>query len=311
MTSFANHDIYTQGWYPAMRTSRLRRGTATTVEMLGRRITLFRSPAGQPHALDAHCPHLGADLGQGNVSNEGIVCWFHGWTFDGNGQCTSRRSVRAVAYPVMERYGWVWLFNGPAALFPLPDIAGLAIRLPEQTIRAHPHVIAGNGLDTAHFPTLHRIVFLEPPSIEQPDRFHTRLAMRVRFDRHGLGDRILRAAGGDDVTAEFVTHGANIATIEAMLGRTPIRVLFSHTPLPDGSSRSRTIVFPASVAAIPLVVATVIRIVSGDRRLLDRLAFQPNLTESDWAFAAYMRQVEQMPVQLVSGLEKQLSAAER
>lgn len=296
MKHFSNGNVFTQGWYPAMRLHALHRGTAKTIDFLGRPITFFRTPDGIPHALDARCPHLGADLGLGSVSGEGVRCWFHGWTFDGEGRCTSRPSVSAVAYPVQQRYGFLWLFNGPVALFPLPLCDGHALRLPAQIIRSHPHLVAGNGFDTSHFASMHEILFLDQPQLEQPDRFHTRLVMRIRFEGRGLAARLLRAAGGADVKAAFTTHGANLATIEAAIGRTPVRVLFSHTPLADGSSRSQTIVFPQTVTATPLVIATVIRIVAGDRRLLDRLDFQPNLTENDWAFAAFMRQVEEMPL---------------
>lgn len=295
MTNFANPAVFTQGWYPAMRATELREGRALTRELLGRKMTFFRT-SGRAYALDARCPHMGADLGLGDVSGEGVRCAFHGWVFDGNGLCAAHPAVRAVSYPVEERYGFLWIFNGPSALFALPQISGRAVRLPSQTMNAHPHVIAGNGFDTAHFSRLHDIVFHDQPRLEQIDRFHTSLQMRLRFNRRTVADAVLRSIGGADVTATFMTHGANLATIDGSVGRTAVRVLFSHTPLPDGRSRSRTTVFIESAVSLPLVLMTLVRIVSGDRHLLDHVDFQPNLAESDWAFAAFMRQVEAMPL---------------
>lgn len=37
--------------------------------------------------LDAYCPHLGANLGQGLVKGECLECPFHHWLFRGDGYC--------------------------------------------------------------------------------------------------------------------------------------------------------------------------------------------------------------------------------
>jgi hypothetical protein len=55
----------------------------------------------------------------------------------------------------VERWGFVWVFNGPTPRFDLPStepgIQWRAFALPPQTIRCHPHLVLANGLDlTSH-----------------------------------------------------------------------------------------------------------------------------------------------------------------
>ena len=47
----------------------------------GRRVALFNR-AGKLFAMDAACPHMGADLGNGSVSGSTLTCAWHHWQFD-------------------------------------------------------------------------------------------------------------------------------------------------------------------------------------------------------------------------------------
>ena len=72
--------------------------------------------------------------GAGRVENGCVECPYHGWTCDGGGNVTRIPSLpagqkiparaRVDAYPVKEKYGWVWVFLGDlpeAERAPLPD----------------------------------------------------------------------------------------------------------------------------------------------------------------------------------------------
>src|SRR5438132_753494 len=95
--------------------------------MLGRQLVAFRTASGRAAVLDGRCAHLGADLGGGRVAGEVIRCPFHGWEYDADGRCTRIPGrceavpafARQVSYPVEERCGSVFFFNGPRPLFPL------------------------------------------------------------------------------------------------------------------------------------------------------------------------------------------------
>jgi phenylpropionate dioxygenase-like ring-hydroxylating dioxygenase large terminal subunit len=283
VTRFNNPRVHIQSWYFAMPSRALRRFEAKTLDALNRSIVFFRGNDYRVRALDARCPHLGADLGMGTVDHNAIRCPFHGWTFDGDGVCVGHKEV-AVAYPVEERYGAIWFFNGPKALFELPEIElPVVTMLKEQLVACHPHLIASNGLDVDHFNTLHSIAMLEKPLLDQPDAFRTRLRMRVAF------------AMWKNVDVTFTTIGGNLATIDAMLGNMPLSVLFSHR-LHGRFSVSRTFVFVRSRIHLPLALYAVAKIVKGDRELLDRIVFRANLQETDAPLAAFIRQVNEMSV---------------
>lgn len=56
----------------------------------GLELAVFRAVNGEVYALDAFCPHLGANLGVGGkVRGTCLECPFHSWRFNGaDGKCT-------------------------------------------------------------------------------------------------------------------------------------------------------------------------------------------------------------------------------
>jgi phenylpropionate dioxygenase-like ring-hydroxylating dioxygenase large terminal subunit len=123
-------------WYAAARASEvtdqpLRR------RMLGQDFVLFRDSAGLAHCLSNTCSHRGGSLAGGKVKGDCVQCPYHGWQFDGEGNCTRIPSLgvnakipgrtRIDAYPTVERYGLVFAFLGdvPEAerppIMPIPE----------------------------------------------------------------------------------------------------------------------------------------------------------------------------------------------
>ncbi|WAR31570.1 NVD-like protein [Mya arenaria] len=82
--------IYPNGWYGVLESWRLKNGGVTTTHLIGIQLAVFRDEKGNVHAVDAYCPHMGANLGVGGrVSGDCIECPFHGWKFRGDdGKCT-------------------------------------------------------------------------------------------------------------------------------------------------------------------------------------------------------------------------------
>src|SRR5690349_18600616 len=118
---------YPASWYLLCGSAELRRKPLAKT-ILGRQLVVFRTQSGQVAVLDGRCAHMGADLGGGCVVGESIRCPFHGWEYGRDGQCTNipgtceaiPRFARQTAYPAVERHGYVFFFNGPEPLFPLP-----------------------------------------------------------------------------------------------------------------------------------------------------------------------------------------------
>jgi len=84
-------------WQNLVPASALGPGEVLEVQWQGEDILLYRSWEGECHAITAYCPHmdnyipnglapgqsLGALLEQGELR-----CPYHGWRFNGRGQCT-------------------------------------------------------------------------------------------------------------------------------------------------------------------------------------------------------------------------------
>jgi phenylpropionate dioxygenase-like ring-hydroxylating dioxygenase large terminal subunit len=163
-------------WYVAAWSHEVTRGQPRQVRMLGFDFVLFRDGQGRAVCLSDVCVHRGASLGRGVVANGCVACPYHGWQFDGTGNCvlipslgegaSIPRRVRVDSYPTLERYGWVWCFLGdlpeaerPAIpeLFPeYDDPAGWA-RVPYHfDAKANWMRFEENSLDTAHVNFVHR-----------------------------------------------------------------------------------------------------------------------------------------------------------
>lgn len=113
------------GWHPIAYASDVR-SKPVSVTLMGRRLVLARDADG-PFVLDDRCPHRGAPLSHGRLTDGAIVCPYHGWAFGRGGAClgvpgTSRPGVPARALPSVERIGLVWtsLAPEPGSLPALP-----------------------------------------------------------------------------------------------------------------------------------------------------------------------------------------------
>ncbi|MCC6007431.1 MAG: aromatic ring-hydroxylating dioxygenase subunit alpha [Rhodobacteraceae bacterium] len=109
-------------WYVAAWSSEI--GTAlTAVRMLDEAIVLTRMSDGRIAALEDACPHRKLPLSMGRRKGDTVECGYHGLTFDSSGACTRvpgaervPHRARVHAYPVVERYGLIWLWMGDPAL---------------------------------------------------------------------------------------------------------------------------------------------------------------------------------------------------
>lgn len=315
-----------QSWYAIARSRDVKLGQAASRELFGRRQVVYRSEAGVPAVLEARCPHLGADLAQGRVEGACLRCPFHNWSYDASGSCVDVPSQDAVpafaktfSYPTRERYGLIWIFNGPEPLFELPafaewdaelDLVPMHIR--PKVLPVHPHVIACNGLDIQHFESIHDFTFHEPPELSEPDPYSVRVSMQVRVEAKNLFLRFLRLLAGDRVQAVVTVVGGNVAVIEAMAGPIPFLMFNTHAHVSRAEgggfdTLSQTVLFNPRLAwwkralglqfaAKWLGIAIMIYLLRDDVHLLRRVQFRPRLIEADGALKVLIRQVNRLPV---------------
>ena len=296
---FANAAVVSRSWYPVLRSRQVPPGRVRSASLGSRRLAVYRDRAGTAHVLDARCPHLGADLCQGRVVDGGLRCAFHGWSFGPDGRCREAPGHAAVpdrrarAYPVVERWGFIWLFNGHEPLFPLPDgpsgPSSWIVRLPPQRIRCHPHLVLANGLDVAHYEGLHGLRLSEPPRLAVK-------AWRVSVSLQGrpLSRRWQWASGSTarEIVADFTTVGGSLAWTTVS---SPIRfeVLFTGRPHGRGECLTQTVFFfPQRPGAAWLrALGVMITLLHDDRRVLEGLEFRPAFTGADEPIREYARVV--------------------
>jgi len=107
-------------WYVACRADEI------TDKPLGRKIcnesmVFFRGLENAVSAVEDFCPHRGAPLSLGRVCNGQLVCGYHGLTMGCDGHTVSMpgHNVRGFepvkSFPVLERYGFVWVWPGDAS----------------------------------------------------------------------------------------------------------------------------------------------------------------------------------------------------
>lgn len=109
-------------WYVIADAAQLRRGRPLALRRFGQALVLWRDAEGRVVGLPDRCPHRGVPLHNGKVREGHIECPFHGFRFDGRGQCTrmpcegdeaglvSRYRTRALE--LREAHGWIWLWRG-------------------------------------------------------------------------------------------------------------------------------------------------------------------------------------------------------
>lgn len=117
-------------WHPVALSRGVDKGQAMAVRILGEDLTLYRGESGKPYLIGGRCAHRRTVLHVGRVVGEQIRCHYHGWQYDGSGQCVRRPAekdpgvpdVRVAGYPVHEYFGLVfaWMGELPAPAFDLP-----------------------------------------------------------------------------------------------------------------------------------------------------------------------------------------------
>lgn len=89
-------------------------------QICGERIAFYRGAEGKVCAVEDFCPHRGAALSLGYVENGNLVCGYHGLVMGCDGKTVSMPMQRVggfpcvKSYPVVERYGFIWVWPGDA-----------------------------------------------------------------------------------------------------------------------------------------------------------------------------------------------------
>lgn len=165
---------------------------------LGEPVLLYRKLDGAVVALEDRCCHRQLPLSMGKVEGDELRCGYHGLKFDASGKCIEipgQSSIppqaRVRAYPLVEKYNWVWIWmgnpeNADPSLIPdwwWADHPQWAFTRPERVrLECNYQLIADNVLDVTHLAYVHASTIGASSITEFPAAVE-REARRVRLIR--------------------------------------------------------------------------------------------------------------------------------
>jgi vanillate O-demethylase monooxygenase subunit len=133
-------------------------------------VVFYRNNENKPVALEDRCSHRQAPLSKGEVLGDNIQCIYHGFVFDSLGKCihiphqnTVPRSAHIRAYPIKEKWGFIWMWRGNPAKADASTIPHLPWTTDEKRspvyvyfyVKANHQLVADNLLDISHADYLH------------------------------------------------------------------------------------------------------------------------------------------------------------
>ncbi len=287
-----------QSWFPIALGSEVTAEKPLGVDFLGTRVVAYRDSAGKAMVQSAWCPHLGADLSQGQIINGKIRCPYHHWRFDRDGACAHIPTgdkippgARIFSFPTAEAWDLVWAFNGAEPLFPPPAIPGIAEGDLAIDSRARgtrplpPWVATSNGIDFQHLRTLHGLQIITPETIDFGDYA---IEYRIETERYMQHGRIT----GTNVFAQHLRRDG----MDSFM-------LFAGTPIDRQRSRGFFVVGvhkgdnPHRAAAqLEGVRGFVEKLLAEDDPVLNTMRFKPGvLVASDRHLASYFKYVGDFP----------------
>ena len=155
-------------WQPVYHAPDLPPGRAKPLRIMSEDFTLYRGEDGTAHLIAPRCAHRGTLLSTGWVEGDCLRCFYHGWKYDGTGQCVEMPAedasfppkVRIASYPTREYLGLIWAYlgEGEAPEFPryeeFEHFDGV-IELDSYTRRCNYFQNLENSLDMSHVGFVH------------------------------------------------------------------------------------------------------------------------------------------------------------
>lgn len=151
-------DLMRRYWQPAALADEVALGgPPVPIRLLGEDLVVYRDGKGQLGVLSRRCSHRGADLGYGEVEDEGLRCYYHGWLYDAQGHCLDqpleppdndfKDTIQHLAYPCVEKGGVIFAYLGPDEPPLLPAYEFLSV--PDQNRRSTKYLLECNYLQAA------------------------------------------------------------------------------------------------------------------------------------------------------------------
>lgn len=164
---------FPNGWFSVASSDMVPKGKVIEVDAFGQKLAVFRGEDGNIGVLDVYCPHLNANLTDGCVKGNNLVCPFHAWEFGKDGKCahipytdTVHPRAAAKSWSVQENWNLILVWYHSENEQPtwstenyLPQLKDYKYHFKTtDTLRIHLQDFAENGADYAHFAYVHELL---------------------------------------------------------------------------------------------------------------------------------------------------------
>ncbi|WP_221797111.1 aromatic ring-hydroxylating dioxygenase subunit alpha [Oceanobacter mangrovi] len=170
-TTPANRPYPLNAWYVAALSSEVDGENLFSRTLLDTGVMIFRRQDGTAVALRDRCPHRFVPLSMGKRNGDSVVCLYHGLSFNCSGECDHNphgnqhipAAARIQSYPLVERYGFLWIWMGDETANPddIPDYGPLVDGHPNGVGYTYMYrqcnyeLINDNVMDLSHIDHLH------------------------------------------------------------------------------------------------------------------------------------------------------------
>ena len=249
-------DPFPNGWFNVCNSVDVKKGKVIEVEAFGERMAVFRGENGKVSVVDIFCPHLNANLADGKVNGNNLVCPFHGWEFKQDGKCCNipysesepPSKAKLKTWNVLEAWGLILVWYHAEGHEPewnpadyLPELADYKYHgVKKDILHIHLQDFAENGADYAHFNFVHNLL-----TIPHAKKFvHIQHEVKINFgegeDKHkawftdtanlhwNSGKQIENAGG--NALVRYFGPGFLIFKLSSKLAK-DITIIKSFTPL--------------------------------------------------------------------------------
>jgi phenylpropionate dioxygenase-like ring-hydroxylating dioxygenase large terminal subunit len=196
---------FDRSWYVVAQTNEIIKNKPYKITVWGKDYVLWKTDDQLYHALEDVCSHKGAAFSVGSVHNNNIVCPYHGYEFDSNGNlkvvpgiCFQPSPIYNIKqFAVTEKHGWIYLntqempdfvtkehirlLSGRIFLEPEATDPEMAVIHIHQSFMTYPRIVSENSLDIMHIAFVHTFgnrkkpapSYENPPKEISPDHWRT------------------------------------------------------------------------------------------------------------------------------------------
>ncbi len=287
---------------------------------MGKDLVVYRGTDDRVVALDAHCPHMGAHLAEGSVEGREIRCFFHAWRFDASGRCTEMPAlggeppipVRTRSWPVEEKYGLVWIWNGVAPATPVPHVPELGDGACDSMFGnrfekdCHPHVVLINAIDEHHFNSVHALPVRLRMETKAIGAHRIEFSNSTRLEPRSFLTRFVARFYAGPLTYSMSYWSATAGTVTLGPDFLHFYILFALRPSPSGGTDGQTILVTKKRPGVAgwllnrvLLVLTALvgaYFAKGDTRIFRSIRFALRTPiEADHAIIDFIDHTDRMP----------------